>query len=88
MLNADPGMTQPEEVASEDSDLYDLWSTLVHKGAAVGQRHLDEAEIAKIRADGWRDIRWRALKVQSRLLLSPDPYTLECNTEWCDQLAC
>jgi hypothetical protein len=53
----------------------------------TGQRHLDEAEIAKIQADGWRDIRWQALKVQSRLLLSPDPYTLECNTEWCDQLA-
>ena len=47
---------------------------------------MDEAEVEKIQSEGWKKINWQATRLKSRLLLSPDPYTLECSTDLCREL--
>lgn len=48
---------------------------------------VDQSEVAKIQSEGWRKIRWQAMRVRSKLLLATDPYTLECQLgEICQQL--
>ena len=47
----------------------------------------DESILTELDAEGWRKISWEALRVESKLRLSQNPFTLECDTELCDQLA-
>jgi len=53
----------------------------------TGETHIVQSEIEKVVAEGWKKIHWEALRIESKLRLSQDPYTLECNTKVCDMLA-